>query len=84
LYIPDVYFRRIFNPESDQRTGDRMRIFLWLPLLDREGGLLGVVRLLTKRGGLFSAEDDARLQECPCPLGTTPDTCCRLAHLGQA
>ncbi len=84
LNIPDAYFRPMFNPESDQRTGDRMRIILCLPILDREGGLFDVVPLLTKRGGPLTAEAAARWQECLCPLGTTLDPWCRLAHLGRA
>jgi hypothetical protein len=57
---------------------------LFLPILDREAGLFGVVQLLPKRGGPFTAEDAARLQESLCPLSTIPDACCRPAHLGQA
>ena len=63
---------------------DRAQGILCLPILDREGGLSGVVRLLTKRGGPFTAEDAARLQKFLRPLGTILDACCRLAHLGRA
>jgi hypothetical protein len=63
---------------------DRAQGILCLPILDREGGLFGVVRLLTKRGGPFTAEDAARLQKFLRPLGTILDAFCRLAHLGRA
>lgn len=63
-------------------AGYRARSLLCRPILEREAGLFRVVRLLTKRGGPFTAEDAARLQGFLCPLGTILDACRRLAQLG--
>ena len=79
--------RRLFPSQAQPGIGlahELSHAHRRLPILEREAGLFRVVRLLTKRGGPFPAEDAARLREFLCPLGTVLDACRRLAHLGQA
>ena len=79
--------RRLFSSQVQPGIGlahELSHAHRRLPILEREAGLFRVVRLLTKRGGPFPAEDAARLREFLCPLGTVLDACRRLAHLGQA
>jgi len=56
--IPDAYADERFNREVDLKTGYRTRTILAVPLLDHEGGLVGVAQILNRRGGLFSATDE--------------------------
>jgi sigma-B regulation protein RsbU (phosphoserine phosphatase) len=56
--IPDAYADDRFNREVDLRTGYRTRTILAIPLLDHEGGLVGVAQVLNRREGAFSAGDE--------------------------
>ena len=60
--IPDAYEDPRFNRAVDQRTGYRTRTILAIPLLDHEGGLVGVAQVLNRRTGTFDAGDE-RLAE---------------------
>ena len=62
LNIPDAYADRRFNREFDLRSGFRTRNLLNVPVIDRTGERLGVVQVLNKRGGQFSAVDIRRLK----------------------
>ncbi|HMF17541.1 MAG TPA: protein kinase, partial [Gemmataceae bacterium] len=46
-----------FNPEIDRRTGYVTRNMLTLPMVGRDGRIIGVFQVLNKRGGPFGAED---------------------------
>lgn len=56
--IPDAYADERFNREVDLRTGYRTRTILAIPLLDHEGGLVGVAQVLNRREGVFNATDE--------------------------
>jgi phosphoserine phosphatase len=59
LNVPDCYADPRFDPATDRRTGYRTRCSLTLPLVDHEGGLVGVMQLLNRLdGGVFDAADE--------------------------
>ena len=62
LSIPDAYADPRFNQEVDRRTGYRTRNILCLPVEDRNAKPIGVIQVLNKRGGHFSALDIKRLK----------------------
>jgi adenylate cyclase len=62
LDIPDAYADDRFNRTVDKETGFRTRNILCVPLVDRVGERLGVVQVLNKRGGPFTAVDIRRLK----------------------
>jgi phosphoserine phosphatase RsbU/P len=59
INTPDAYADARFNQSVDRKTGYRTRSILTIPLLDDEGGLVGVAQVLNKREvGAFTAEDE--------------------------
>jgi adenylate cyclase len=62
LSIPDAYADPRFNQEVDRRTGFRTRNILCLPVEDRSDKPIGVIQVLNKRDGQFSAIDIKRLK----------------------
>jgi phosphoserine phosphatase len=56
--IPDAYADERFNREVDLKTGYRTRTILAVPLLDHEGGMVGVAQVLNRRGGPFTSADE--------------------------
>jgi phosphoserine phosphatase len=56
--IPDAYADDRFNRDVDMRTGYRTRTILAIPLLDHEGGLVGVAQVLNRREGVFTPTDE--------------------------
>jgi adenylate cyclase len=62
LNIPHAYADPRFNQDVDRRTGYRTRSILAVPVADRTGKAIGVVQVLNKRGGPFSAQDERRLK----------------------
>jgi len=56
--IPDAYEDARFNRDVDLRTGYRTRTILAIPLLDHEGGLVGVAQVLNRREGVFTPTDE--------------------------
>jgi phosphoserine phosphatase len=56
--IPDAYADDRFNRDVDLRTGYRTRTILAIPLLDHEGGLVGVAQVLNRREGAFNVTDE--------------------------
>lgn len=56
--IPDAYADERFNRDVDTKTGYRTRTILAVPLLDHEGGLVGVAQVLNRRGGPFTPVDE--------------------------
>ena len=55
--IPDAYQDPRFNPEVDRQTGYHTRNILCIPMKSREGKILGVIQVLNKRHGSFTAQD---------------------------
>ncbi|MCE9618816.1 MAG: SpoIIE family protein phosphatase [Planctomycetes bacterium] len=57
VHIPDAYKDPRFNQEIDKVTGFRTRNILAIPLIDHEGGLVGVAQVLNSRHGSFTEQD---------------------------
>ena len=62
LNIADAYAGPRFNPEFDLQTGFKTRSILCMPLADRLGQPIGVMQVLNKVGGPFTALDEIRLK----------------------
>ena len=60
--IPHAYADLRFNPSFDRKTGYFTRSILCVPVANKNGDLIGVTQVLNKRGGTFTAEDEARLK----------------------
>jgi phosphoserine phosphatase len=58
INVPDCYADPRFDPSVDKRTGFRTRCALTLPLIDHKGGLVGVMQVLNRTGGVFDAADE--------------------------
>lgn len=58
ITIPDAYQDPRFNQETDRKTGWRTRSILACPMLDLEGQLVGVLQVLNKKDGPFTAYDE--------------------------
>ena len=59
INVPDCYADPRFDQSMDRRSGFRTRCSLSLPLVDHEGGLVGVMQLLNRAGGVFDAADES-------------------------
>lgn len=59
--IADPYADPRFNKEVDRRTGYRTESILAMPIVNKAGDGIGVTEVLNKRGGRFTARDEARL-----------------------
>ena len=62
INIPHAYADLRFNPAFDKRTGYFTRSILCVPVVNKNGKCIGVTQALNKRGGPFTAEDEARLK----------------------
>lgn len=60
--ITDPYADPRFNREVDLRTGFVTRSILCVPITNKAGARIGVAQALNKRGGAFTAKDEARLK----------------------
>lgn len=61
INIPDAYADSRFNPEVDRKTGYRTRSILCMPVFNKEEKILGVIQVLNKHHGPFTAKDERRL-----------------------
>jgi len=59
--ITDPYADPRFNKEVDRRTGYHTETILAMPIVSKAGNCIGVTQVLNKRGGRFTAKDEARL-----------------------
>ncbi len=59
--IIDPYADPRFNKEVDRRTGYHTETILAMPIVNKAGNCIGVTQVLNKRGGRFTAKDEARL-----------------------
>ena len=62
INIPHAYADLRFNPAFDKKTGYFTRSILCVPVVNKHGRVIGVTQALNKRGGPFTAEDEARLK----------------------
>ena len=60
--ISDPYNHPLFNPEIDRQTQYKTRSILCMPITNKAGERLGVTQVLNKKGGQFTAKDEARLR----------------------
>lgn len=60
--IPYAYADLRFNPAFDKKTGFFTRSILCVPVINKNGKIIGVTQVLNKRGGPFTAEDESRLK----------------------
>ena len=56
--VPDAYADQRFNPEIDRQTGYHTRNLFTLPLITPDGQLIGVLQVLNKKTGQFTAADE--------------------------
>jgi adenylate cyclase len=59
--ITDPYHDPRFNPEVDRRTGYHTESILAMPIINKAGECIGVTEVLNRKGGAFTAKDEARL-----------------------
>ncbi len=60
--IPYAYADLRFNPAFDKTTGFFTRSMLCVPVINKDGKIIGVTQVLNKRGGTFTEHDEARLK----------------------
>jgi adenylate cyclase len=60
--IPDPYSDPRFDTAVDAKTGFRTKSILCAPISNKAGGRIGVAQVLNKKGGIFTAKDEARLR----------------------
>jgi signal transduction histidine kinase len=61
LNIPEAYDDSRFNQEVDRQTGYRTKTILCMPVRNKEGTIIGVLQVLNKREGVFTADDEEML-----------------------
>ena len=59
--IPDAYIDKRFYPAVDLRSGYRTRSILCMPMRNNQGAIIGVIQVLNKNSGPFTADDEALL-----------------------
>jgi sigma-B regulation protein RsbU (phosphoserine phosphatase) len=62
INITDAYNDSRFNQEIDRRTGFHTKTILCMPMRNREGVVIGVLQVLNKHDGQFSADDEYFLE----------------------
>jgi adenylate cyclase len=62
INIPYAYADLRFNPAVDRRTGFFTRSILCIPVINKNGKVIGVTQVLNKRGGPFTDADEALLK----------------------
>ncbi|MEM8840552.1 MAG: GAF domain-containing protein, partial [Pseudomonadota bacterium] len=60
--IPHAYADLRFSPAFDRQTGFFTRSILCVPVVNKQGKVIGVTQVLNKRGGPFTDEDENRLR----------------------
>ncbi|MEX2520635.1 MAG: GAF domain-containing protein [Paracoccaceae bacterium] len=62
INIPHAYADLRFNPSFDRQTGFFTRSILCVPVVNKQGKVIGVTQVLNKTGGPFDPEDESRLK----------------------
>jgi len=60
--IRHAYADLRFNPAFDKQTGYFTRSILCVPVINKNGKVIGVTQILNKKGGPFNEEDESRLK----------------------
>jgi adenylate cyclase len=71
--IADAYQDPRFHPTLDWRIGYRTRSMLCAPIFGNDGQRVGVVQLLNKRRGNFTAADERRVKGLASQMGVAAD-----------
>ncbi|EFX88338.1 hypothetical protein DAPPUDRAFT_311486 [Daphnia pulex] len=71
LRIVDAYRDERFLPEIDKRTGYVTHSILCLPILNRQGGVVGVAQMVNKKGAIsgFTSSDEEIFRRYLCFAG---------------
>ncbi|MCP3871884.1 MAG: GAF domain-containing protein [Desulfobacteraceae bacterium] len=59
--IEDAYKDSRFNPDVDKETNYHTKTILCMPLITREGNVIGVTQVLNKKDGVFTEYDEKLL-----------------------
>ncbi len=62
INIPHAYADLRFNPTFDKKNGFFTRSILCVPVVSKNGKIIGVTQVLNKRNGTFTDEDESRLK----------------------
>lgn len=62
MNIPHAYADLRFNPAFDRQTGFFTRSILCVPIINKDGNVIGVTQVLNKKGTAFNDEDEQRLK----------------------
>jgi adenylate cyclase len=62
INIKHAYADLRFNPSFDRSTGYFTRSILCVPIINKNGKVIGVTQALNKKNGFFSEEDESRLK----------------------
>ncbi len=62
INIADAYKDSRFNPEVDRRTGYKTKTILCMPMRNLKGQVIGVIQVLNKQVGVFTAADEQLLE----------------------
>ncbi len=62
LNIKDAYQDPRFNPAVDRETKFKTKTVLCVPIINREGDIIGVTQVINKKGGEFDQEDEDLLK----------------------
>jgi adenylate cyclase len=62
INIPHAYADLRFNPAFDKKSGYFTRSILCVPVVNKNGKVIGATQALNKKGGPFTEEDEARLK----------------------
>ena len=62
INIPYAYADMRFNPTFDKQTNFFTRSILCVPVVNKDGKVIGVTQALNKKGGPFTGEDESRLK----------------------
>lgn len=62
LNIPHAYADLRFNPSFDRQTGFFTRCILCVPIINKQGEVIGVTQVLNKKTGAFTDKDEQQLK----------------------
>jgi phosphoserine phosphatase len=83
INIPDAYADPRFNRDVDRQTGYRTRCLLTVPLTGTEDQLVGVVQVLNKADGVFTAYDEHLAEALAAQVGVAVQRATLLEHYVQ-
>jgi signal transduction histidine kinase/putative methionine-R-sulfoxide reductase with GAF domain len=81
VLVRDAYKDARFNPEWDLTSGYRTRSILCVPMRDTSGRTSGVVQVLNKKQGVFTADDAGLLTALATSAGIAVENAVLLASL---